>query len=99
MLGAMKNRRRVLAMLVFAGCLYVGSYAALLSPQVSGEGRLGVIYYWRVPAYRWNGTAVNRLFQPLTVVDKIVRPTYWRGTELMPATPDLDLPIRQTGGK
>ena len=73
--------------------LYAASYLLLLQPQEYGLTGLGVYYYKRVPAYRQGGSVTSSVLLPLHLLDRQIRPSYWKGS--MRTDPsDLDIPVR-----
>jgi hypothetical protein len=64
----------LLATAVIIACLYVGSYAALVTSQASPTNPLMAP---RVARYRMGGAAAEVLFRPLELIDRKLRHEYW----------------------
>jgi hypothetical protein len=58
--------------------LYIGSYAALLSPKPRlGMCSDGICRKQRRPAYRYGGEKAKQVFAPIYAADRQVRRAYW----------------------
>lgn len=79
--------------MIFALCLYGTTYLTILQPTVVGTSRLNVFCYHRVTSYRYGGNLVSYLFSPVNLLDRTIRPRYWKGSFLFD-TSDLGIPIR-----
>ncbi|HEV7282188.1 MAG TPA: hypothetical protein VGN57_18440 [Pirellulaceae bacterium] len=70
----------VAAAMLFAA-IYVGAYLALSEPtSFYGSDASGVVFT-RVQSFRYGGSLSEPFFWPLTQVDMVIRPNYWRWEE------------------
>jgi hypothetical protein len=62
--------------------LYVGAYFALSEPSsvYYSSDASGVVTF-RLQSFRYGGSRVEPFFWPLTQIDRLIRPGYWRREE------------------
>jgi hypothetical protein len=73
----MSRDRAVAVTLALLLLAYFGGYLGLSDPCRCGMGRAGGATSWVEPNYRVGGGVAERVFQPLELLDRRVRPTFW----------------------
>jgi hypothetical protein len=82
----------ILAVLAIGLVIYISAYFALLAPidHYGGFSFSGGSTIVRTPTYRIEGTTIESLFRPLSMLDQCIRPGYW--DEDIPHRNSHDLP-------